>query len=100
MGTVSHKPSPLTCWVDSQKPSRRLRYFSTCTVTLADLPFSVLTVMVALPAFFAATTPLEDTVATALLLVVQVSLLTAVEGVSGSLLSPILIRFHMPGEPA
>ena len=45
------------------------------------LPSTVVTVIVAVPAFFAVTTPLEDTVATFVLLDVQVtSLFDALEG--------------------
>ena len=50
---------------------RFLPYF-TVIVALAVLPFFVLTVMTAVPAFFAVTTPLPVTVATFLLLLVQV----------------------------
>ncbi len=47
-------------------------YFFTVIVTVAFLPLAVLTVIFALPGLMALTTPLPDTVATFLLLLVQV----------------------------
>ena len=52
-----------------------ISFFSTVIVQLAVIPFSLVAVIMAVPALFAVTVPLASTVATALLLLLQLTFL-------------------------